>query len=385
MDRLAFHATTTVHDWIAERPKWRRCAPVGTLGDPGAARRETMISGSTPAPDTRRRRRRTAARAGGACRRAARDASGRPSGTGRSLPRAPAPAPRRGSATRRRREPWREIGYAHGLVVIAVDLDHPAADVRREQDAGEPSARDDAQRVGERCPDPNAGPACPSTCWSSRPPANTFIAWKPRQIPSTGTPRASAACHAARSSASRAGSTAPRPGNRPVAHRVQVRTAGQQQPVHRRERRCPIRIRGTSVERDRDGPVASDGVDRQRLLARGELGITALDATCPTTTMRGAEPRATAIDRGYVEPGRESSRRRRRGGDASGSSGSGSSGGGVYSWPLSPSSSGGSYFCPGMNFSVQRPEPVRRIVPGLRVERRNGARGSSTRSTWRRS
>ena len=60
-------------------------------------------------------------------------------------------------------------------------------------------------------PEPYAGPACPATCWSSRPPANTFITCRPRQIPSTGTPRASAASHAARSSASRAGSTAPRP------------------------------------------------------------------------------------------------------------------------------------------------------------------------------
>ena len=123
-------------------------------------------------------------------------------------------------------------------------------------------------------PWPQAGPAWPPTCWRSVPPANTFIAWKPRQIPSTGRPRASAAAQAAASSASRSGSTVARAVHRlPVAGRIDVRAAAQQQPVHRRERRVAFGRWSRRVQGHRHRPVARDRVEIQRVLARRDLGL----------------------------------------------------------------------------------------------------------------
>ena len=58
---------------------------------------------------------------------------------------------------RRRHEPGRKALAAHALVVVAVHGEDATADVRRVEDAGEPRPGGGPQRVGERVAVPPAG------------------------------------------------------------------------------------------------------------------------------------------------------------------------------------------------------------------------------------
>ena len=129
------------------------------------------------------------------------------------------------------------------------------------------------------------------------PPENTLIAWKPRQIPRTGSPRRCATAHASASSASRAGSTAVDPRSvRAVPRGVDVGATAEQQAVHRRERIGQPLGRGGGVDHDRAGALAAHRRLVQGPLARGEVRIARPAVAATVTTMRGGEEAVGGTD-----------------------------------------------------------------------------------------
>ena len=108
----------------------------------------------------------------------------------------------------------------------------------------------------------------------SVPPENTLIAWRPRHTPTTGSARSAAAAHASASSASRSSSTpSAREAASPVAAGIDVRAAGEQEPVHRGEGLGPGGGRQPGVDDDRLRPVPGDGLGVVLLLAHRERRI----------------------------------------------------------------------------------------------------------------
>ena len=123
----------------------------------------------------------------------------------------------------------------------------------------------------------------------SVPPAATLTSWSPRQMASTGSPRACAASRSASSKASRSGSTEPElrrrwravPGGRDVG------ASAEQQPVHARRAPRPRVPRPATGERTRGRPPASTSWCHVRRRSRRSASIPLTGWTRPLTASRG--------------------------------------------------------------------------------------------------
>ena len=123
-------------------------------------------------------------------------------------------------------------------------------------------------------PLPQRGPWWPSTCWRSVPPEKTLIAWKPRQMPRTG--ESSRLGHLPRLGLERVAIDLDRrraPAGSPVALRVEVRSAADEESVHRRERLAPLAGGARRVEADRRPTLSADRGGVEGVAPFGEIGL----------------------------------------------------------------------------------------------------------------
>ena len=233
------------------------------------------VAGSTGgrAPGTRPRRSPTGARTRPASTRCARG------GTGRRGRCGPGPLERlhevagRARRPRARDEPRREVVPRHRLVVVRVHPHDAAADVGRRQDPRDPRARHEAHRVRRRGPVPPARARVAAHVLDERPPAEHVD-----RLEAAADPEHRHAALRGRGERGRlervpAGSIPTDPVGPGVEGRVEVGAAGEEQAVHRRERRTPHVLRRGGVEDERRPVVAPHAVRVELVLPRRDVGL----------------------------------------------------------------------------------------------------------------
>ena len=193
----------------------------------------------------------------------------RPSAASRPSTRSPAGLLAHALATRPARDPM-----PARLVVVRVDLQDAAARVGREQDPGQPRAGRDPERMGLRRALAPARSLVAVDVLDERPAREGVDRLEPatqpehRQAARLGRlPRLPLERIAVRLHRGRA------PAGLSVALRVEVRSAADEQAVHRRERGRPVGRAGRRVEDDRRRAVARHGRRVEVVLAGGEVGL----------------------------------------------------------------------------------------------------------------